>query len=111
MQNDFNLPHPDSCVKCGGKAKESLMRTSAYGYETPTVFDTVLTPCLECQSCGHTWQESSPMREARIVRNTLNKVYNRINPMIVRWGTSTVSFDVNAPENADKLNTLVEAGF
>jgi len=31
--------------------------------------------------------------------------------MIVRWGTSTVSFDVNAPENADKLNTLVEAGF
>lgn len=33
------------------------------------------------------------------------------NSSILVWGTSTIGFDVNAPENADKLNVLVEAGF
>lgn len=111
MKHHFELPHPDRCVKCGAVAKESHIRVSAYGYEEPTVFDAVLTPCLKCISCGHTWQEPSPMREARIVRDSLNKIYNRFNPMIVRWGTSTVSFDANAPENIDKINILAEAGY
>jgi len=132
----FNLPHPDNCVKCNGLAKESMGAFNLSGSEDGRIYqrttDAILTPCLKCSDCGHSWIEPTALSIARSTRNTLNQIYNRLNPTTTMlnnpkeeqpteapqstnqptvWGNSTVSFDINNPDNTDKLSTLAEAGF